>query len=237
MGISQEVRTHMNAVVGFSYLLEEIYSGQGDGKIYSNQILNSCKKLIWLFESFLEVSADDNYNSTLNVKKCRLNNFLDSIISELRELMLQCINNDRVILNGNHYSDLSEICIDTTKVHLAISCLIHNAINNSEAGPVKVGYNLYYGKVTFYVLDTGQDYSKCLEFLHNDDMDSSLTKFYDVSSAINVMLAKKIVKIMGGTLWFEHHDLSGTGAFFSIPIKATENANISTANCSKSIAI
>lgn len=225
-GVLQEIRTHMNAIVGFSFLMEQTSCSNEEDCKYSNQISNSYKKLKWLFECFFEASIDNRENSVISPEKCRLNNFLDNIILEFRELLL-LDNPDIVLLNGNHYSDLSEVYIDSAKVQRVIGCLIHNAINNTQAGYVKVGYSLFDGKVTFYVIDNGQDHSKCKEFLHTDNMDSSLTKFYDASSAIYIMLAKETVKVMGGTIWVDPHDNTGTGVYFSIPAKTKEGSSIS----------
>jgi len=80
--------------------------------------------------------------------------------------------------------------------------------------------------VTFYVIDSGQGYFKCKEFLHTEDLNDSLTQYNDTISAINLTLAKKLISMLGGTVWIECNGITGTGIYFSIPVKKAESSDI-----------
>ena len=80
--------------------------------------------------------------------------------------------------------------------------------------------------MTFYVLDSGQGYFKCKEFLHTEDLNASLMLFNDTYSAINITLAKKLIQMLGGTFWIECNGLAGTGIYFSIPSRMAVNPGL-----------
>ncbi len=52
-GMSHEVRTHMNAIVAFSYLMNRNSANDSEREEFSNQILASCEQLIGLVDNFL----------------------------------------------------------------------------------------------------------------------------------------------------------------------------------------
>ena len=47
-GMSHEMRTYMNAIVAFSYLMKDSCCSNTDREEFSNQILSSCEQLIGL---------------------------------------------------------------------------------------------------------------------------------------------------------------------------------------------
>lgn len=81
--------------------------------------------------------------------------------------------------------------------------------------------------MTFYILDSSQAHAKYEEFLNTGDFNKSLTIFDDPATAINIMLARKIVNMMGGLIWSEKSDARGTGVFFTIPVKMEMPAKFS----------
>src|SRR5664279_2648050 len=83
-GISHEMRTHMNAIVAFSFLMKDAGHNQ-DREEFSNQILASCEQLIGLFDSFLDSAIIDTGNAQAELKVHKLDCFLDELLSEFRD--------------------------------------------------------------------------------------------------------------------------------------------------------
>jgi light-regulated signal transduction histidine kinase (bacteriophytochrome) len=81
--------------------------------------------------------------------------------------------------------------------------------------------------VTFYVLDSGQGFNKCKEFLQTENLNDSLSMHNDTSSAINLMLARKLITLMGGNIWIEGNGIAGTGMYFTVPVKEAESPQVS----------
>ena len=86
-GMSHEVRTHMNAIVAFSFLMGRNGCDESERQEFSNQILSSCEQLIGLFDNFIDSAIIETGNSKADLKVCKLNNILDDLFSEFREVL------------------------------------------------------------------------------------------------------------------------------------------------------
>jgi len=226
-GMSHEMRTHMNAIVAFSFLMNKDGCNNEEREEFSNQILNSCEQLIGLFDNFLDSAIIDSGNSKTDIKVCKLNNVLDDLLSEFREIIKKDGHKDLVLVAENHNNETAEFLMDSNRIFRVLRNLFHNALKNTKTGYIKIGYYFRDDKLTFYVLDSGQGYFKCKEFLHTEDLNESLTKHNDTSSAINLTLAKKLIQLLGGTIWIECNGMTGSGIYFSIPIKMVANSEVS----------
>jgi len=226
-GMSHEMRTHMNAIVAFSFLMNKDGCNNEEREEFSNQILNSCEQLIGLFDNFLDSAIIDSGNSKTDIKVCKLNNVLDDLLSEFREIIKKDGHKDLVLVAENHHNETAEFFIDSNRIFRVLRNLFHNALKNTKTGYIKIGYYFRDDKLTFYVLDSGQGYFKCKEFLHTEDLNESLAKHNDTSSAINLTLAKKLIQLLGGTIWIECNGMTGSGIYFSIPIKMVANSEVS----------
>ena len=100
-GMSHEMRTHMNAIVAFSFLMKDNCCSNSDREEFSNQILSSCEQLIGLFDSFLDSAIIDMGNSKTDSKICKLNNMLDDLLSEFREIIKREGHKDLELITEN----------------------------------------------------------------------------------------------------------------------------------------
>ena len=225
-GISHEVRTHMNAIVAFSYLMNRNSNNDSEREEFSNQILSSCEQLIGLLDNFLDSAIIESGKQTTDLKIFKLTSGLDELLAEFRDILKREGLQDVVLVTEN-CPDTTDVIIDSDRVFRVIRILFQNALQNTKSGYIKIGYDYRNEKITFYVLDSGQGYFKCKEFLHTEDLNESLAKYNDTVSAINITLAKKIISILGGSVWIECNGLTGTGIYFSVPAKeATEGSDI-----------
>ncbi|OFY62296.1 MAG: hypothetical protein A2V64_05465 [Bacteroidetes bacterium RBG_13_43_22] len=229
-GMSHEMRTHMNSIVAFSFLMSRNGCNKKEREEYSDQILASCEQLIGLFDNFLDSAIIDTGNSKSDLRVCKLKNILDDLLSEFRETLKKQTYKDVALVTENGSAETTEVLVDTNRVFRVIRNLFQNALSNTRSGYIKIGYYLRNCKITFYVLDSGQGYFKCKEFLHTEDLNDSLTKYNDTSSAINLTLAKKLIQMLGGTMWIECNGLTGTAIYFSVPAKVVENSDIDINN-------
>jgi light-regulated signal transduction histidine kinase (bacteriophytochrome) len=124
------------------------------------------------------------------------------------------------------FNNSIEIQIDKIRVIRVIQSLFQNSLRNTKSGYIKIGYYFQDDKATFYVLDSGQGYFKCREYLQNENINESLAQYNDTYAAININLIKNLIQIMGGTIWIECNGLSGAGIYFSIPAKVVSSSQI-----------
>jgi len=230
-GMSHEMRTHMNAIVAFSYLMKEKSGDNLENEELSNHILSSCEQLIGLFGSFLDSAIIDTGISNSYLKICKLDNIFDDLLLEFRETIQKEGLKEVELISEIQLSDSEEVFIDTNRVFRVIRSLLQNSIKNTKSGYIKVGYSFRDSRVTFHVIDSGQGYLKCKEFLHTEDLNESLTKHNDTHSAINITLAKKIIQMLGGTIWIECNGLSGAGIYFTVPVRMMAKSDINNNRC------
>ena len=64
----------------------------------------------------------------------------------------------------------------------------------------------------FWTLD--RVISNARNFLHTENMNESITLYNDTYTAINITMVKKLVQILGGTIWIDCNGLTGSGIYF-----------------------
>lgn len=234
-GISHEMRTHMNAIVAFSFLMKENCKSILEGEEFSNQILSSCEQLIELFDSFLDSAIIETGSSKVDLKVCKFDNILDELISEFREEIRSEGKKDIELITEIQFHNSLEVLIDQSKVFRIIRCLFQNSIKNTAAVYIRIGYNSENGNVTFYILDSGQGYFKFSEFINTTDLNELLKVHNDTYTAINITLAKNLIQILGGTIRIECNGLTGSGIYFTIPAKEISNNNFNITNYVKTM--
>jgi K+-sensing histidine kinase KdpD len=225
-GMSHEMRTHLNSIVAFSFLLNNCGFNENEKEEFSNHILSSCEQLMCLFDNFLDSAIIDTGNSKADLKRCKINTILDELLSEFRVILKREGYKELVLVLENQLSDKDEIYIDSTRLTRVIRSLFQNALSNTESGYIKIGYYFRDSNLVFYILDSGNGYQKCHEFLQTQNLNESLRKHYDTSLAINLTLARKLINLLGGKVWIEPNGPEGTGMYFSIPAKKVEKPKI-----------
>lgn len=226
-GISHEMRTHMNAIVAFSFLMKDNGCNISEKEEFSGQILNACEQLIGLFDSFLDSAILGAGKSKAESRIYSLDSFLDDLLSEFREELGKNIHKEIELVTEIQFSNSAEVIIDKNKVYRIIRSLFQNSLRSTRSGYIKIGYFFRDDKVNFYILDSGQGYFKCKEFLQSEDLNEALILHNDTYTAVNITLARQLIMMLGGNISIECNGLTGTGIYFSIPAKQVAGSNIS----------
>ncbi len=193
---------------------------------FSNHILSSCEQLMCLFDNFLDSAIIDTGNSKTDLRKCKISNILDELLVEFRVILKREDHKELVLILENQLSEQDEIYIDSNRISRVIRSLFQNALSNTKSGYIKIGYYFRDSNIVFYVLDSGQGYNKCKEFLQTENLNDSLSRHNDTCSAINLTLARKLLVLMDGIIWIENNGLMGTGLYFSVPFKEEGKSKI-----------
>ena len=231
-GMSHEMRTHMNSIVAFSFLMNNGGCSEDDRKEFTNHIQSSCEQLMILFDNFLDSAIIDTGNSKAEPGSCNLDNLLDDLLSDFRVIIKREDLNDLVLIQENHPGCCSDVYIDANRVSRVVRNIFLNALSNTATGYIKIGYYFRDGNVTFYVLDSGNGFEKSREFLLSDNLNESLRKHNDTGSAVSLTLARKLVMMMNGRIWAENNGFAGTGLYFSVPAREAVHAHVSINNYS-----
>lgn len=225
-GMSHEMRTQMNSIVSLAFLLKDNSLIGPERDEFINQIYLTCEQMIALFENYLESAIVDTGISKNDEIYCSQNNLLDNLFSEFREVLRKGGKDNIELVTETQFSASHDIYIDKTRVYRILRCLFQNAVQNTDSGYIKIGYFSSENEVTFYVLDSGQGYLKTREFLHTNNLTDSLSQHQDLSSAVNITLAKKLIQFLRGSYSIKCNGTSGTGIYFSVPVKLHQKNEI-----------
>ncbi len=218
--LSREMRTQMNAIVAYSFLINKKEYGDTDRAEFTDQIHFSCEQIINLFDNFLDSTIIDNDNLGSVPGKLNPAPFFEELFSEFRTALNKSRYKDIVFVSEIQEFIPAVYTTDTNRLARAIRNLFQNAVGNTKTGYIKVGIKLKNERLIFSILDSGYGFLKSREFLQNQDISDALSKINDIYPALNLALTRKLIDILDGTIWIERIGLAGTGIYFSIP--ATE---------------
>jgi signal transduction histidine kinase len=222
-GMSREMRTQMNAIVAYSYLLNKKEYSDKEKEQFSNQIYSSCEQLVSLFDNFLDSAIIDTGNSKSESGICSPDKIFNELFSEFRGILKKERYSEVILVcESENYSN-AEYSLDASRLTRVIRNLFHIALDNTKSGYIKVGYYFRDDNLTFFILDSGQGFLKCREFLQSRDMNRSLSKFNDTFTAVYLALTRKLVQMMNGSICIKSNGLSGSGVYFSVPVTAEGN--------------
>lgn len=216
--LSREMRTQMNAIVAFSFLLNKKESTDHERDEFSRHIYNACDQILSLFDNFLDSAIIDTGNSRSEPVSCHPDKMFKDLFSEFGEILRDEAYADLIFIPENPDSEGQVIFIDTNRYTRVIRNLFQLALHHTKSGYIKAGYHLRDNNLVFYVLDSGQGYFKCREFFHSQDLIKSLAKYNDAISAVNISLILKLVRIMNGSVAIESNRLTGSGIYVTIPV-------------------
>ncbi len=223
-GLSREMRTQMNAIVAFSFLLKNKEYSDEEREEFTNQIYSSCEQIISLFDNFLDSAIIDTGNSRSESGVCNPDEMFGNLFSDFRETVRRERYKDVILIYDSQTFQNSDYLIDTNRVTRVIRNLLQNALYNTKSGYIKAGYFIRNEKLTCFILDSGQGYFKCREFLQSQDMSQSLSKFNDTFTAVSMALTRKLVNMLGGSVWIERNGLAGSGIYLSVPVTCATDA-------------
>jgi signal transduction histidine kinase len=225
--ISHELRTPMNAILGFSSLLNDQRLPNTKREEYMDHINQSSARLLNVVEAMIDVSLIQTGQIKLREESCSINQLLTDIY--------HFFNIDRHRNNRHHIALLLNLgakkedfrfYTDQFRLHQVITSLLSNAFKYTEKGIIEFGYELdeEVNKITFYVRDSGkgilqekskqifESFEKGDEYEYGRGMDSGV--------GLGLTLSKGIIGLMGGEIWVEKNVFKGSTFKFSIPYRA-----------------
>lgn len=233
-GVSHEVRTQMNSIVAFSYLLNNTRFSDNEKQEFSNQIITSCEQLIGLFENFFDTAVLESGSSKVSLRGTDAGKLFESLTSEFRVLMRKKGKDNVILIQEDNLQDKLILRIDKTRTVRILSNLFRNALDNTFSGFIKLGCTYNDEMITFYIKDSGQGFSKSSHLLLSDNPEIQYSDSQDTYSAMNLILARNLILALDGKIRVETNDAGGTSVFVSLPAKESSGLNIFTGPSSES---
>lgn len=228
--MSHEIRTPMNAIVGFS---ETIMNDKNFDKerAYNDikHIQSSSKNLLEIINNILDISKIESGKETLEEKEYSI----ASICMELSSIIDARIDTKPIKLEMDIDRGIaSRLYGDSTKLFQVLLNILTNAVKYTEVG--KIRFILTHSaegpteKLKFKISDTGygikkEDYDKLFEKFSRLDM---ATTNEIEGTGLGLVITKKYVDLMGGTITFESEYGVGTTFYVEVPQKIVNKTPI-----------
>jgi len=150
----------MNAIIGFTGLLNDQDLIETDKQELISHIVHNSDTLLHLIDDIIDIAKIEAGQLNINKKDCYINIILNELLETYTEKKkLHKKNNIELRLNPGVKNDNFIIFTDTIRVQQIFLNLIDNALKFTEKGYIEFGYNLEKEtedpSIIFYVKDTG----------------------------------------------------------------------------------
>ncbi|MBD1213801.1 MAG: ATP-binding protein [Dolichospermum sp.] len=215
--ISHELRTPMNAIIGFSQILLRPKFGNLTNQQMDmvERILNNGKKLLMLFDEILDFSHIEAGKLELKPEIFDLSEVVSNTVKEIRSLAEA--KNLSLLVKGDLNNKL--VFNDAVRLRQILINLLSNAIKFTESGNIFVEIKeLHQNRVTIAVEDTGigiatQDFQNIFAAFHQ--VDQGISRKYS-GAGLGLAIVDSLVRMMGGKIYIESK--LGVGSMFKIEL-------------------
>ncbi|MDP3435033.1 MAG: PAS domain S-box protein, partial [Bacteroidota bacterium] len=151
--ISHEVRTPLNAILGFGGFLAEMDLSPEEKIEMLAHVQHSSNRLMNTMTDYMDMARIVSGTMNVSKKEFQLQPFFEEISNKTRQLCA-----DRMIeLETETPTELIDLILDSDPelIRKILNILLDNALKFTEKGSISCGYNLNNGFIKFFVQDTG----------------------------------------------------------------------------------
>jgi len=224
--ISHEVRTPLNAIVGFSNVLLTDEVSRPERLNYLQIIARNCQILLHVFSDTIKLSKIQSGVEKVEKQFYNLNGLVNDLNRQFvyEKGQLEKDHLRLIPVKGNEHPKFSIVC-DGSKIKDIMESMIDNSLKFTEEGEIEFGYRMAENSaIEFFVRDTGIG-------IPEDQFEKIFDRFYQIDlrmkrmyggSGIGLSLANDFVKMLGSKIVVESELGKGSRFSFLIPY---DNAN------------
>jgi len=227
--LNHEIRTPLNVIIGFTEILRNKIR-QTDVIEYINEIESSAAMMLNLFNDLIDLSK-------IELGKLDINKQVSSpfeILNEIKELFQNEADTKKLDLNIVYDSDIScQLIFDRKRVKQILIQLVSNAIKFTDTGAVTLSvftencdFSGSMCDLFFEIRDTGigipveMQTNVYIPFLSKLNANG----FKNNGLGLGLVLAKKLIDLLGGTIEFTSYEF--IGSVFRVCIKNVAVASL-----------
>ncbi len=231
--MSHEVRTPMNAIMGFSTLLTDLELTNSERLEYAEYVNNNAQILLHLIDDIIDVSRLESGDIKTDLHECNIT----ELLRNTHKLYIEKLKHNekshlQLRLAVPPASQPLMLLTNQQRLQQCFAKILDNAIKFTEKGFIEFGYSIVNQQsenfIMFFVRDTGigipaNKTEKIFErFLKIDD---DTSKLYS-GAGLGLTIARAIIRSLGGDIRVESELKRGSTFFFTHPIQQSENHDI-----------
>jgi len=215
--ISNEVRTPLNGIVGFTEMLVNTEFSNENKQNFISIIRESSTCLLNTINNYMDTAMILSGETKVFAKHFHLNTMLD----EVRDEFIGTCKTKGLVLNIQHPKKPVDIQLNTDQdiVHKILIHLLANAVKYTEKGTIEFGFRKRNDTHEFFVTDSGMGIENkkvktISEFYKQTAFSAS--RSYE-SSGLGLPIARGLVELLGGEIFVQNEKKGGTTYYFTLP--------------------
>lgn len=226
--MSHDIRTPMNAIVGFSALLQRDAESPEKVQEYARKITSSSQHLLGLINDVLDMSKIESGKATLNISEISL----AKIVDELGTMMLPQAKAKGQEFKINVYDVFNEEVLgDQLRINQILINILSNAIKYTPSGgKIEMTvrqlpqYSKNYARFYFVIKDNGIGMSpEYLETIFQPFTRENTKKTASIQgTGLGMAITKNLVDLMGGTIKVESELDNGSTFMINLEMRIKE---------------
>ena len=219
--MSHDIRTPMNAIIGFTHLLSENLADIKKSREYIGKIQSSSNLLLTIINQVLEMARIESGKTVLNKQAVNLREVVQS---------LNTVFEPGIKEKKQHYQCLLDIkqelvLCDRTKLEEIVLNIVSNAIKYTEAGgsicltlkeQTDAGENKAAYELTVEDTGIGMDEAYLPHIFEEFSREHTTTETKIAGTGLGLPIVKSLVELMGGTIAVQSK--VGVGTVFTVKL-------------------
>lgn len=217
-GLSHELRTPMNAILGFSHILDSEIDGPltPDARESLAMIQSSGEHLRTLIDDILELSALETGQLKLTLFAVDVREVVEEVVREAQATVVE----RELALSVTTLGEGAAIAhADRRRVRQIVTNLVSNAVKFTHAGSISVLVESGPRYVTVTVSDTGPGIAaEDLQAIFREYRQAGDLRSRRAGTGLGLAIARRLVALHGGSIHARSHLGRGASFVFTLPI-------------------
>ena len=229
--MSHDIRTPMNAIIGFTRLAQNVSDNGTLVKDYLGKISVASSHLLALINEVLEMSRIESGKTTLNMEECSL----QAIAGDLRAMLQEQVAEKQLDFDIK-VSELRNdyVCADKVRLAQIMVNVVSNAVKYTPSGgevsvllrqleEAQEGYGCYELRVKDNGIGISEEFQKKLFTPFERENNSTVSGIQ--GTGLGLSITKKFVEMMGGSIEVKSQKGKGSEFIIRLPLKLAQKAS------------
>lgn len=219
----------MNAILGFSALLNDPGLNDAEREEFINIIKDRGNDLMRIIDDIIDISKIESGQISFEIIEFPVNMLMNNLLITLNEVKRK-LGKTKVTLNcfpGNLNPDF-KIMTDGNRLRQIMTNLIENAMKFTEEGHIDFGYVLKpegtSPTIEFFVRDTGIGIPKDMHgiiFERFRQVEETATRRFG-GTGLGLTISRNLTRLLGGEIWLDSDKGKGTTFYVGLPLLSSK---------------